>query len=91
MKTLQTRRIRENLIEVFKILKGFDHVDEKKIFLRAEGCIRGHDLKLVKPGCHLDCREFAFSNRVINLWNNLPVNVVACYTVNSFKQKLMVI
>ena len=60
MKTLETRRIRGDLIEVFKILKGFDNVEEKRFFVRAEGCTRGHDLKLVKPSCRLDCRKFAF-------------------------------
>jgi hypothetical protein len=54
-----------DLIEVFKILNGFDHVDEKKFFLRAAGCISGHNLKLVKPGCRLDCRKFAFSELLI--------------------------
>ena len=58
--TLETRRIRGDLIEVYKILKGFDHVDEKQFFTRASGSTRGHDLKLVKPRCRLDCRKFFF-------------------------------
>jgi hypothetical protein len=39
MKTLETRRIRGDLIDVFKILKEFDHVDEKKIFSRQQGAL----------------------------------------------------
>jgi hypothetical protein len=76
------------LIEVYKILKGFDRVDEKKFFMRASGGTRGHDLKLVKPRCRLDCRKFSFSNRVINLWNCMPAEVINCNTVNSFKHQV---
>jgi hypothetical protein len=73
---------------VFKILKGIEDVKEERFFIRKKGCTRGHDLKLVKPSCRLDCRKYAFSNRVINVWNNLPSDVVACSTVYSFKRKI---
>ena len=54
MTTLQTRRISGDLIEGFKIMKGFDKVEEQHFLNRAVGCTRGHDLKLVKPRCRLD-------------------------------------
>jgi ribonuclease P/MRP protein subunit RPP40 len=88
MTTLETRRIRGDLIEVFKILKGIEDVKEERFFTREKGCTRGHELKLFKPSCRLDCRKYVFSNRVINMWNNLPSDVIACSTVSSFKHKI---
>jgi hypothetical protein len=72
MTTLETKRISGDLIEVFKILKGIEDVKEEQFFTRENGCTRGHELKLFKPSCRLDCRKYVFSNRVINMWNSLP-------------------
>jgi hypothetical protein len=69
-------------------MKGFDDIDANKLFVRAGGYTRGHSLKLVKPGCRLDCRKFSFSRRVIDVWNGLPIEVINCNTVNGFKNKL---
>ena len=35
--TLETRRIRGDLIEVYRIMKGFDDIDANKLFVRAGG------------------------------------------------------
>ena len=34
--------------------------------------------------------KYYFTNHVINLWNNLPENVVAAITVSIFKNRLAV-
>jgi ribonuclease P/MRP protein subunit RPP40 len=60
MTTLETRRVRGNLIEVFKIMKGMDDVNMKQFFTIEKGCTRGRELKLFKPSCRLDCRKYAF-------------------------------
>jgi ribonuclease P/MRP protein subunit RPP40 len=88
MTTLDTRRVRGDLIEVFKILKGMEDVKKEQCFTKEKGCMRGRELKLLKLSCHLDCRKYAFSNRVINMWNSLPSDVIACSTVYSFKHKI---
>jgi ribonuclease P/MRP protein subunit RPP40 len=61
MTTLETRRVRGDLIEVFKIMKGLEDVNEEKFFTMDKGCTRGHELELFKPNCRLDCRKYAFS------------------------------
>jgi ribonuclease P/MRP protein subunit RPP40 len=86
--TLETRRVRGDLIEVFKIMKGLEDVNKDKFFTMHTGCTRGHELKLFKPSCHPDCRNYAFSNRIINMWNGLPSNIIACNTVYGFKHKI---
>jgi hypothetical protein len=69
-------------------MKGFDNVNKDKFFTMDTGCTRGHELKLFKPSCRLDCRKCAFSNRIINMWNRLPSNIIACNTVVNFKHKI---
>lgn len=88
MTTLETRRLRGDLILVFKIFRGMERIKSEYFFVKAEGSTRGHDLKLVKPQCRLDCRKYSFSNRVITEWNKLPGDVIACSTVTGFKRKI---
>ena len=86
--SLETRRLRGDLIEVFKILKGFDDVDVQNFFALSNTGTRGHSLKLFKYGCRLDCRKFAFSNRIVNIWNELEEDIIACDSINGFKNRL---
>ena len=46
--TLETRRLRGDLIEVFKIVKGYDDIGEDIFFVRSKSSLRGHQLKLQK-------------------------------------------
>ena len=86
--TLEERRDRGDLIEVFKIVRGFSRVDSKYFFnfcnIRRT---RGHSYKMNKDRSRLDIRKFFFSQRVVNKWNSLPVDVVEALSVNSFKNR----
>jgi hypothetical protein len=86
--SLELRRLRGDLIEVFKILNGFDIVDKENFFCLSSTNLRGHSLKLYKGSFNTNMAKFSFKNRVIDDWNNLPEDVVYCNTVNSFKNKL---
>ena len=46
---METRRLRGDLIEVFKIFKGFDNLDPSKFFYLSQARTRGNSLKLIKP------------------------------------------
>jgi len=68
--SLQERRNRQDLIEVFRICKALSRVRREELFHfsdRGKGT-RGHFLKLVKVRCTRDSRRY-FSNRVIKRWN----------------------
>jgi len=67
--TLETRRLRGNLIEVLKIFKGYDDLQPSKFFNLSTNLTRGHSFKLFKGRLNLDCRKFVFS-RVIDVWNS---------------------
>jgi len=86
--TLEERRDRGDLIELFKIVRGFSRVDSN-YFLNFCNIrrIRGHSYEMNKDRSRLDIRKFFFSQRVVNKWNSLPVDVVEAVSVNSFKNR----
>ena len=87
--TLETRRLRGDQIEVFKIVNGYEDVDRNMFFKLKEGSrTRGHKAALVKEQCRLDTRKYSFSQRVINEWNKLPNDCVNASSVNMFKHRI---
>ena len=87
--TLETRRLRRDQIEVFKILNGYENIDSKKKFEIKESKItRGHNFTLVKKQSRLDVRKFAFSQRTINVCNKSSTECVHASSVNMFKNKI---
>jgi ribonucleases P/MRP protein subunit RPP40 len=85
---LEIRRLRGDLIEVFKILKGLDKLECERFFKVNTSGTRGHQLKLFKPRCRLNYKKFAFSLRVFDIWNALSFDILAFNSVNSFKQRV---
>ena len=77
-------RMRADLIEAFKILKGFEGIDEKIFFKRHISNTRGHSMKLYKDRVNRDVSKFSFANKVIEQWNKLPETVVNVNSVNTF-------
>ena len=63
LQTLEQRRIRGDMIEVFKILTGREAVDPATYFVMAEtkAVTRGHKYKLFKPRCRSVLRSSFFS------------------------------
>ena len=87
--TLETRRLRGDLIEAFKIMKGFEDISWNKFFKMSSATqLRGHRQKFYKQSVRLDIRKYTFSQRVINEWNLLPDELIECATVNNFKKQL---
>ena len=87
--TMEKRRSRGDLIELFKILKGFDKIRVKDLFeFDTSNITRGHNFKLKKKRFYTDVAKFNFVNRVIDAWNSLPAVVVNSLTIDTFKKKL---
>ena len=86
--TLEERRTRGDLIEVFKMIKGFEKVNYQNFFNLVENDrTRGHKYKLRKSRSRLDVRKHFFSQRIVNVWNGLPAMVIEATSVNSFKNR----
>ena len=67
LSTLETRRLRGDQFEVFKMLNGYENIDRNIFFsLKKDNRIRGHEVSLVKDQCRLDFRKYLFSQRTIN-------------------------
>ena len=88
--TLEERRNRGDLIEVYKMCKGFTHVKMEELFVLDDNIkgTRGHRYKLLKGRCVSDVRKYFFSNRVIDRWNRLDQATVDAPSVNRFKSGL---
>ncbi|XP_072039772.1 uncharacterized protein [Amphiura filiformis] len=85
--TLENRRLRRDLIQVYKILHELQDIAVSKMFdmtRNVEG-LRGHDLKINKQRCFSRLRQNCFSQRVCNVWNKLPAAVVHAQSTNIFK------
>ena len=83
--SLEHRRRRGDLIEVFKCLSGLNQTDRPLFKLHFWRDTRGHSLKLAKQRCSKEVRRVSFTQRVVSTWNKLPEYVVRAPTVNAFK------
>ena len=88
MFSLHYRRIRGDLIELFKIYAGLDKLNFTNLFTINSNQTRGHSCKLVKKSARTALRQSFFTHRVIDLWNNLPSWVIASNSLNEFKHSI---
>lgn len=97
--TLRERRARGDLIQQFKIIKGYDRVNwyNKPKFVtniienesnNSRPLTRGHKYKMIKDSTKDCIRLNFFNNRIVNSWNALTADIVEANTVNSFKAKI---
>lgn len=78
--TLETRRIRADLLEIFKIFKifmGIENIDPAELFstehTRSTG---GHHYKIKKLHSRLNIWKYFFPRRIVSKWNRLPEEAI---------------
>ena len=88
--TLAYRRVRGDMIEVYKITSGrYDEECSKGVLQSWQhNTNRGHSHKLFKTRSRLDLRKYSFPCRVVNYWNSLPEWVVTASSVQQFEARL---
>jgi hypothetical protein len=85
---LSDRRKRGDVILVHQALTGDKNSSIKHLFpLNDGGRTRGHDLKLAKDNFRTSVRQNFITNRVFDVWNSLPVEVVTSKTPLGFKSR----
>ena len=89
--SLESRRLRGDMIQVWKFMNNKQSVDRKKLFTTLEeSCIRqsrqtGSPLALTKPHFNSDVRKNFFTIRVVDQWNTLPASLRLAKTIDEFK------
>ena len=91
--TLAYRRNRGDMIVTYKLLSGlYDEQVTLQLDMATIGqhhtITRGNSLKLAVIRCRFDLRKYCFTNRIVNMWNSLPDNVILANNVNQFKNRL---
>jgi hypothetical protein len=85
--SLEKRRIRGDLIQMFKMSKNL-HVFQTIFTLNNSNSLRGNKFKIFKPNCRLNLKKNFFSHRTVNIWNRLPNSIACSDSINLFKNKL---
>ena len=85
--SLEYRRIRGDMIEVYKILHNlYDSLTTNSLLtLDNNSTTRGHNFKLQKGSFNTTKFKYFFTNRVVNLWNKLSEKIVNAPSLNVFK------
>jgi hypothetical protein len=86
--TLEYRRRRGDMLELYKYTHGLYQLDTPWMNLDPSPVTRGHNFKLKKLNCRTDLRKNVFSYRVVNAWNSLPNEVVNAPSPDCFKARL---
>ena len=87
--TLEARRLKLDLVMMFKILHNLVDLNISDFFTLSNVVqTRGHCLKLIKPIATVNARQFSFACRRIDSWNSLPASVVIAPSIAAFKRML---
>ena len=90
LESLEVRRIRADLKLCFKIIYGLCDLDTNDFFTLypPSSVTRGHGKKLIGARCNTNWQLNFFSNRVVNVWNSLPSDIVEARSIRAFVVKL---
>ena len=75
------------MIEVYKLLTNKYDDNTVHLDMNTDKRTRAHTKKLVVKRCHYDVWKYSYCSRVVNIWNNLPSDVITGTSVNSFKNR----
>ena len=86
--TLELRRLRADLILVYKIVHQLITVDFNSLFNFSSHSwnTRGHNFRLLKPHTSCNARAHSFACRVVDVWNSLPDCIVNATSLYIFKR-----
>ena len=86
--SIEGRLTRADLIQYWKIFHGKSYITPHSMFVQPQTNTRGHPFKIMVMRANTDIRQRFFSQRCVNLWNSLPVDVVTAPDLQSFKRCL---
>ena len=89
LQSLEERRVINDLICLFKLYHNKINLNINEYFeFRNNTFTRGHSLKIFKPFSRTNSQKYFWANRVIDVWNNLPTDVINSDSTDAFRCKL---
>ena len=87
--TLEERRIHADLILLYKIIHKLVDIPFDKYFTYSPSTTRGHPYKLFVPFSRVNCHKYHFFNRIVNIWNCVPEDIVILTKLGEYKSKIV--
>ena len=87
--SLERRRVRGDMIEVYKWFSGINKGDINRVLKAGrQNNTRNNGFKLDKFRFRKEIGRNWFGNRVVDTWNRLPTQVVGATSLDTFKNRL---
>ncbi|XP_076047391.1 uncharacterized protein LOC143028924 [Oratosquilla oratoria] len=87
--SIKGRLLRHDIIKCWHIFHGKLAISRDDLFPRPLlSSTRGHNFKIGHTRTQVKVRRRYFSNRCVNLWNELPAELVNCSDIDVFKRGL---
>ena len=88
LQSVRDRFLRGDLILAYKITHELLDIPASEFFVPLTTNTRGHPFRIRGECSRRDVRHNFFTERVTNLWNELPALIVCAPTLNCFKSRL---
>ena len=90
LETLEMRRLKSDLTLTYKIIFGLVDLNPNDFFSlpNTDKHTRGHAYRLSTSGATSNVQSQFFSNRILNVWNNLPACTTNFSSLNKFKSSI---
>ena len=91
LKSLELRRLHQDMILTYKIMHGLVRVNRQHFFDLKSDRTRNNGLSIYKRKFRLNSTKNFFTNRVVNIWNSLPSKTVLAPNQKLFRKYLSTI
>jgi hypothetical protein len=89
LNSLESRRLRQDLLLAYKIIFELVNVDSRKHFtICRDSVTHGHSYKLIASKCCVDVRKWFFNQRIVNIWNSLSATAECFASLSTFEMFL---
>jgi hypothetical protein len=89
LESLEYRQLTQDLVLCYKIHHRLVDNELSDALPRPDCTItRGHSFRLHKVSCSIDATKYCFTNRIHDIWNELPGSVVDSESVAVFEKRL---